>query len=346
MLRQDHSLSILKGLFDLQCETDESGAPIVFADTDDYNYISKPILFPCPETEGLPVISVKTDHTGIYPFTTDEINKIKKNLGNFKEADYIIEWNSVRNLCACKIIDGYAYLGNANVSNESGKPEVSGKYAGYDASLPFFIKAKEDFTGMTLYINPKKDEESSDWQNNNIGINYRKPMNIYMGLFVTMPKGDEHICRRYLEPGRLVDIKDPETGESTGQQEYKLWDEYLRVRIDQKSRFDKKVELLRRATTDLETGISSVTNQDMFLFPEAVGLTEEEQPDDKLAGWGTLAGFGLFYKESSPPNPDERTDDDVPFLWGTITDDKKSPITIERYQVPVIRKDGLKVSIQ
>lgn len=345
MLRQDHSLAILKGLFDLQCETDETGAPIVFTETDDYSYLSKPILFPCPETEGLDLVNITTSSTGIYTFTTEHINTLKSNLTNFKEADYIVEWNGVRNLCTCKIIEGYAYLGNANVSNESRKNEVSGKYAGYDASLPFFIKAKEDFSEMKLYIKPKKDEESSDWQKNIIGINYRKPMNIYMGLFTTMPEGDEHVCRRYLEPGRLVDKKDPETGEPTGEKEYKLWDEYLRVRIDQKSRFDKKVELLRRATTDLTTGISSVTNQDMFLFPEAVGLTEQEEPNDELAGWGTIAGFGLFYKESSPTNPDERTDEDVPFLWGTITDGK-NPVTIERYQVPVIRKDGLKVSIQ
>jgi hypothetical protein len=346
MLRQDHSLAILKGLFDLQCETDETGAPIVFTETDDYSYLSKPILFPCPETLGLPLSNVKTDATGIYTFSSTLIDTLKNNLGNFKEADYIVEWNGVRNLCVCKIIDGYAYLGNANVSNESRKNEVSGKYAGYDASLPFFIKAEEDFSNMKLYIKPKKDEESSDWQKNIIGISYRKPMNIYMGLFTTMPEGDEHVCRRYLEPGRYVNKKDPETGEPLEGQEYKLWDEYLRVRIDQKSRFDKKIELLRRATTDLNTGISSVTNQDMFLFPEAVGLTVEEQPADELAGWGTIAGFGLFYKESSPTDPEERTDDDIPFLWGTITDEKGRLITIERYQVPVIRKDGLKISIQ
>ena len=139
---------------------------------------------------------------------------------------------------------------------------------------------------------------------------------IYIGLFVEMPN--------YNGDGG----KEP--GYEKSQGVWEVYPEYSRIQLDCRSRFDKKAEILSLATSDGTT--VSVTSQEMIIFPEAIGKDTD--------GWGDIAGFGLYYGKTSK---DEESD---LFLWGTIEDENGKPIKIAQYQVPVIRKGGLNISLK
>jgi hypothetical protein len=92
----------------------------------------------------------------------------------------------------------------------------------------------------------------------------------------------------------------------------------------------------------LEGGVPTVKSQEMLLFAEAYGDMTIENDED--AGWGVISGFGLYYAKSKD-DPDAEL-----FLWGKITgeedeDGNPTEVRIERYQVPVIRKGGLTISL-
>lgn len=163
---------------------------------------------------------------------------------------------------------------------------------------------------------------------------------IYIGLFTEEPDDNGE---NFKEPGPAL----PE-GASWSSQEW--WPEYCRVRIDNKSRL-KRVNFLSEASTYLDevtykdTGdkvyAAVVKNQDMILFPEAIGESLENP-----AGWGLVKGFGLFY------SADQRAKDgqpNKPFLWGRIKTAAQGPdeygVQIGCEKVPVIRENSLEISL-
>lgn len=97
---------------------------------------------------------------------------------------------------------------------------------------------------------------------------------------------------------------------------------YLRVRIDTESRINKKNFIQAAQTETVSDGSISayVSNQGLIMFPEA-----------PAGGWGTIVGFGLFRQKTGGK----------PFLCGSI----EPAVTINEYEVPIIRKDGFKISL-
>lgn len=164
---------------------------------------------------------------------------------------------------------------------------------------------------------------------------------IYIGLFANYidEKGDlqtglpNNFGENGKEPGHWITVKDMPVWE--------LWPEYSRIQLDCRSHIDKKAENLSLA--QLQGNVAVVTSQEMLLFPEAYGDTDPNI-EDKDAGWGVISGFGLYYAKSKD-DPDAEL-----FLWGTITGDEdpdgNTDVKIGRYQVPVIRKGGLTISLQ
>jgi hypothetical protein len=152
----------------------------------------------------------------------------------------------------------------------------------------------------------------------------------------------------FKEPGRIVTLKD-ESGEPLTDEngnpitEYQLWTEYQRIKLNSSSRFDKNLPLLAEAKLIALGGSDELTptieNQDMILFPEAVG---DETPEEKnRIGWGKVNYFGLFYGQK-----DDVTQS-IPFLWGQITDSNGNVgVDIDYHEVPVIRKSGLRISLE
>ncbi len=167
--------------------------------------------------------------------------------------------------------------------------------------------------------------------------------NVYIGLFAhyvdefDQPQTGlpDNFGRGGKEPGHWV--TDPETSTKT----WKTWPEYSRIQLNCRSRIDKKAENLSIAQLQGEAAV--VTSQEMLLFPEAYGDTDPAIKDED-AGWGIISGFGLYYgRTKDDPNADL-------FLWGTITGeddgDGNTDVKIERFQVPVIHKGGLTISLQ
>lgn len=154
---------------------------------------------------------------------------------------------------------------------------------------------------------------------------------IYIGLFTEEPNADGE---GFKEPGPA--------GGST------WWPEYCRVRIDNKSRL-KRVNFLSEATTYLDevtyvddhVYAAVVRNQDMILFPEAIG-----ESLDNPAGWGLVKGFGLFY---SADLYNDKGTLNKPFLWGKIKTADQGPdeygVEIGCAKVPVIRENSLEISL-
>lgn len=97
---------------------------------------------------------------------------------------------------------------------------------------------------------------------------------------------------------------------------------YLRIRIDTESRINKKKFIGAAQTeTDPDGLISAyISNQGIIMFPEA-----------HKGGWGEIVGFGLFRQKTGGS----------PILWGSID----PVVTIDEYEVPIIRKDGFKISL-
>lgn len=163
---------------------------------------------------------------------------------------------------------------------------------------------------------------------------------IYIGLFAnyTDENGDtqtglpNNFGKNGKEPGHWVTVNDKKTWET--------WPEYSRIQLDCRSRIDKKAENLSLARLQENTAV--VTSQEMLLFPEAYG--NDPSDEDEEGGWGVISGFGLYYAKSKD-DPDAEL-----FLWGTITgdadDDGNTDVRIGRFQVPVIRKGGLTISLQ
>lgn len=122
--------------------------------------------------------------------------------------------------------------------------------------------------------------------------------------------------------------------------------EYMRPAISGISRI-KKVKFMASAVEEIiekevtitdtdgqehtiveEVKAAVVKNQDSILFPEA----------SQEGGWGNIVGFGLVYSET--------VGDGLPFLWGEITaEDGSSGITVDQYEVPIIRVGGFKITL-
>lgn len=148
-----------------------------------------------------------------------------------------------------------------------------------------------------------------------VSIHADPAIQIYIGLFNEVPT--DLLNSNYIEPSEFS--------------------EYQRVKLSQKSPFNK-YQFILKSYTNPETGIAEIFNQEMIVFPEARGYNPETQ---QYEGWGTIKGFGLFYGPL-----DREKEKDTPFLWGTITSAAGGPVEIGADQVPVIRTDGLTISLQ
>lgn len=140
--------------------------------------------------------------------------------------------------------------------------------------------------------------------------------NIYLGLLTKLPN-DNGIA--YEDGTYFTEPNDPT---------------YLRIRIDTQSRINKKNFIAGAATGDVisvgeDNAIPAyVTNQGAIMFPEA------------SVAWDKIVGFGLF---RSGDKTDTTT---LPFLWGAVTTENgESGVTVDQYEVPVIRQGGFKVSL-
>jgi hypothetical protein len=153
-----------------------------------------------------------------------------------------------------------------------------------------------------------------------VNITFKTP--VYVGLFTKMPTNVDG--SGYAEPDKL---------------------EYQRIKILEESRVkgvhmmaNVAQEIITKTTTITDTDgqkkqatdeclAATITNQDIMLFPEA----------SSAGGWGKIVGFGLFYKQE--------TGSDTPWLWGEITTDgEEGGVTIDQYEVPIIRVGGFKVT--
>lgn len=106
---------------------------------------------------------------------------------------------------------------------------------------------------------------------------------------------------------------------------------YFRIRIDTASRITKTPFMANAISEDAvavgeDMAIpASISNQSMIMFPES------------NVDWDTVVGFGLFR---------DKTGTDLPFLWGSVTsEDGTEGVTIEQYEVPIVRSGGFKVSL-
>lgn len=165
---------------------------------------------------------------------------------------------------------------------------------------------------------------------------------IYLGLFVENP---DSFGKNGREPGhRVIKTTEGEGGTTTEEEVWEIWPEYSRIWLNRRSRIDKDVENLSLASMVAldpehpEKLTPTVQSQEMILFPEAYGDMAADISDED-AGWGVITGFGLYYATRAE-DPEAEL-----FLWGEITGENGEEVKIQRYQVPVIRKGGLTISL-
>lgn len=176
---------------------------------------------------------------------------------------------------------------------------------------------------------PEEESDPSEWKYASKPIKFpidnsvnEEAARIYIGLFTTAPlKNGEG--EGYVEPGPTPES---ESGPRT------TWPEYSRIRLNTKSRL-KRVEFLSGAQVKNNAAgtaeMAYVENDDMILFPEAIGNSDD--------GWGTIVGFGLFYSKTGGQ----------PFLWGDIqADNGQKGVPVPAGHVPVIRESGLQISLE
>lgn len=107
---------------------------------------------------------------------------------------------------------------------------------------------------------------------------------------------------------------------------------YLRIKINSESRINKKLFVAPAQLGDVidvdgdKSNQVYVTNQGLIMFPEST------------VGWDRVVGFGLFRSNNTLDNA-------LPFLWGTVTaDGGEEGVSVEQYEVPIIRQGGFKIS--
>lgn len=352
MLRYDHSKHILEGLLGRHFLYDVNSTDPIRDSEGNYKYGKTMVDFPQPQYGGSSEVTFAVDDDKGDPKPYRAIVSLytakQKPLKN--RETYVVYWGDFPFVCKSYLsrtdqandkrtdddtIKNY-YLGNPTILEvEGAKLDLPIDpqeliIEEYDENMPFFIWLEGAKQKIHIY---KKDWDPAVVS---FGFYKRPEPEIYIGLFTAAP---DYNGENGKEPGREVGLYDsdgePIIDEITGQQkkEYQLWPEYLRVKLNTLSRFDKVTPLLGSAA--IVDGHPQVHNQDMILFPEAVGDPQTE------TGWGKVTHFGLFYGQKD--NPDQQ----VPFLWGEITgEDGGVGVDIGFYEVPVIRKEGLKILLE
>ena len=126
----------------------------------------------------------------------------------------------------------------------------------------------------------------------------------------------------------------PSQNDGTGFREPTDDGNYKRIKLNTKSRINKKPFIAAatagdRVLTDKGDYAvpACVENQGAILFPEA-GIS-----------WEPIVGFGIFRSDNTNLTT-------APMLWGEVTTpDGMTNVSVEQYEVPVIRAGGLKVSL-
>lgn len=315
MLRFDHSKKILYGILGDHSLKDKDGN-LSLNLKKEIEYGISSVSFPKPSAKQ----TLSLDFEENTNSNTQYTGKVSLNEDILSTLDHkhkmIVIWDGFEYECVCymnsqnrvalkkdtDLSKQTYYLGNGSLGEHYNSIEE------YDVRVPFFA---EIINGQINFTTNKIDVET-----HSVEIHSFFEIKIYMGLSITEPN---YNGENFREPG-------PE--------EDSLWEEYRRVRLNTNSSFDKTLPLLSSAAIDAE-GKAEVHNNDMILFPEAVG--------DAATGWGKVTHFGLFYGDEKSERPEDQT----PFLWGEILDkDGNVGVNIGRYEVPVIRKDSLQISLQ
>ena len=341
MLRFDHSNTILHGLLGDSRLKSTSYQPLLDKEGK-YVYGQRPIIFPAPTIKAVELDSSLNfnNKTGKPPYAleTEYITVTNEAFPVFShKAKYLIKWNDREYICqAFMDSDDYAriqsfekaeddetckiYLGSGDVAPDAKKNKG---LESWEPDVPFFIETTTAKQEQKLFI----------WTNErNVSVKFElhalsEPA-IYLGLSTQNPGPDG---TQFLEPGVSLD-----------DEVYKPYPEYLRVKIDGNGAFNIDRPLLSEATINSVTNCAEITNQDMILFPEAVGIEDKEAQSG--TGWGNIGWFGLFYGQWNEANT---KDNKVPFLWGEIRDaNGKQGVEIKYHEVPVIRTSSLVISIQ
>lgn len=336
MLRYDHSKTILSGLLGPHFLIDANTKKPIKDAYDELMYGSTVVNFPQPKisakegaTEKEEEFELTYNITGSQSYYSTKVTPRADFPKLIHQARYLIVWDGIEYICqaymdadeynALKPTDELGkqkiYIGNPTIYSSPGIDS-------YDSNVPFVIHTTVSATQFTIYT----DDLTKD--KHYFRFYYTPDPSIYIGLSSQDPGPDGTL---FLEPGKEADENGRPLQDST------TYPEYLRVRINIPSRFDKQTPLLGQAEINEETGFAEVTNQDLILFPESIG--------DAGSGWGHITHFGLFYGTHDDPKYQ------VPFLWGAIhgVDDEGNEtdgVDIKFQEVPVIRKAGLTISLQ
>lgn len=283
MLRYDHSSKILEGLFESITETDAKGNPA--KDTEDeLKYRRNAVMFPTPGQGFRNKVSLNYK---------DSIGSLRRytysrafSYGLYTEGQkFTVYFDGV----AYKLEPYYSvtkkrvYLGNAELLPDELKDP---QWSGYDQSFSFavvisnFYKDGDEVAGKyssTVNFYGIYDA-TSQTITEEIGVIQHPEVQIFVGLFNINPN----------EKG--VNFTEPMDDNN------EWWPEYLRPRLNTRSRFDKNINMLAPAKINSD-GYAEIATQDMLLFPESVGNPNEDLPDSE-AGWGHISGFGLFYENT------------------------------------------------
>lgn len=300
MLRYDHSKKILDGLFMSHLQTDSLGRPI-YDEQGELSYRQTSISFPTPGvgpsgtyqfTKGYTLDSIEVFETTSFLASSFDLYQEGQMFSvEFQGTEFQVKPFYIPE-------EKTLLLGNGRLIENV--TTLYPSWSGFDKTLRFAVVIKnfgvsgeDDLLGhkpsVTIYA---LYEEAGKYF---VSIKQHPEVMIYIGLFTTLPN---HYGTEYKEPGREVEGI------------YKNWKEYLRPRLNTKSRFDKKINLIGKAKINSD-GYAEINNQDMILFPESVGDPSEDLSDME-AGWGHIEGFGLFYESEPYKNVLENTSQFIP----------------------------------
>lgn len=282
MLRYDHSSKILEGLFEPIVQVDRKGKPL--KDTEDeLKYRKNPVAFPTPGKGSVGLFSLSKAHSigslniynASYQYPFDYYLDGQTFTIRYEGTDYRLEpyYNTVNHK---------AYLGNAELLPST---KADPTWAGYSPEYSFVVIINDLYKdGEETHATPRVEfyaiyDETKDTITQEIGVTQHPEIKIYIGLFREKP---DNFGTNFKEPG------------AEGSEDW--WPEYLRLRLNTRSRFDKNINMLAPAKIN-EFGYAEIATQDMLLFPESVGNTDENIGDAE-AGWGHISSFGLFYENT------------------------------------------------